>query len=148
MGQLESPSITRAPARAIGRIAIPAVLVVLMLFLVGAAAAGPPATPVPTAPGNGAVVDAMPAFAWSPVSGAKEYEFQVAADPGFNSPVLGLGKDDFRTKNTRATLVQTAPNGTYWWRVRAIGPTGTPSPWSSGHSFRKRWGATSSEPRT
>jgi len=53
--------------------------------------------------------------------------------------VLGYGKDDFRTKNTRATLTQTAPNGTYWWRVRAISKNGTPSAWSRGRSIRKSW---------
>src|SRR5439155_361370 len=54
----------------------------------------------------------------------------------------GAGKDDFRTKNTRATLIQTAPNGTYWWRVRAIARTGTPSAWSAARSFKKNWGTT------
>jgi hypothetical protein len=93
-------------------------------------------------PANGAVVNGMPAFGWNPVAGAEEYEFQIAADSGFNSPVLGQGKDDFRTKNTRATLIQTAPNGTYWWRVRAIGRNGAASAWSHGLSFRKNWGAT------
>ena len=140
VGELGPPPVARTRARRISRIGIPAGLVALTLFLVGAAAAGPPQTPVPTTPSNGAVVSSMPAFAWNPVSGVKEYEFQIAADSGFNSPVLGQGKDDFRTKNTRATVIETAPNGTYWWRVRAIGPNGTPSSWSSGHSFRKTWG--------
>jgi hypothetical protein len=126
-------------ARACSRLGIPAALVLLTLLLVGPAS-GALRAPVPTTPGNGAVVDSMPAFGWSPVSGAAEYEFQVAADPGFNSPVLGQGKDDFRTKNTRATLVKTAPNGTYWWRVRAISRNGTPSAWSTKRSFRKNWG--------
>ena len=84
----------------------------------------------------------MPAFAWKPVAAAEEYEFQISADAGFNSPVLGRGKDDFRTKNARATLTQTAPNGTYWWRVRAIGKAGSVSPWSASRSFKKKWGTT------
>jgi hypothetical protein len=97
---------------------------------------------VPVGPTDGAVVNGMPAFAWQPVAGAEEYEFELSADAGFNSPVLGSGKDDFRTKNTRATVVETAPNGTYWWRVRAIGRSGGLSPWSRGRSFRKTWGLT------
>ena len=140
MGELGTSPTARL-ARACSRLGIPAALVLLTLLLVGPAS-GALRAPVPTTPGNGAVVDSMPAFGWSPVSGAAEYEFQVAADPGFNSPVLGQGKDDFRTKNTRATLVKTAPNGTYWWRVRAISRNGTPSAWSTKRSFRKNWGTT------
>jgi hypothetical protein len=111
----------------------------LVALLVAGSAAGGLKAPVPVAPNDGAPVGGMPAFAWSPVAGAEEYEFQVAADSGFNSPVLGRGKDDYRTKNTRATLTETAPNGTYWWRVRAIAKNGALSPWSRGRSFRKSW---------
>ena len=143
MGELGTPPIART-SRARSRFGIPAILALLALLLAGSAAGKALTTPVPTTPGNGAVVDSMPAFGWNPVAGAAEYEFQIAADAGFNSPVFGQGKDDFRTKNTRATVVQTAPNGTYWWRVRAIGPTGTPSRWSTGRSFRKNWGARTS----
>ncbi|HET7555755.1 MAG TPA: hypothetical protein VFJ75_08895, partial [Gaiellaceae bacterium] len=112
----------------------------LAVLLGGGAAHALPKAPVPVGPDNGVTVQALPAFAWTSVAGAEEYEFQIAADAGFNSPVLGGGKDDFRTKNLRATLLQTVPNGTYWWRVRAIGRAGGPSPWSRGRSFTKRWG--------
>jgi hypothetical protein len=95
--------------------------------------------PTPTAPSNGAVSQFLPAFAWTPVSGADKYEFQVAADPGMNSPVLGHGKDDFFTRNTRATLTMTVPNGTYYWRVRTVGPDGAVSGWTSPLSFTKNW---------
>jgi len=114
----------------------------LVALLVAGAAAGRLSTPVPTAPNDGVGVGGMPAFAWTPVAGAEEYEFEIAADRGFNSPVLGQGKDDFRTKNTRATLPETAPNGTYWWRVRAIGKSGGTSAWSRGRSFNKNWAST------
>ncbi len=125
--------------RPAGPIAVSAVLIAL---LAAGGAASALKAPVPLAPNDGAAVGAMPAFAWSPVARAEEYEVQVAADAGFNSPVLGSGKDDFRTKNTRATLIQTAPNGTYWWRVRAIAKNGTPSAWSHGRSIRKNWAST------
>ncbi len=121
------------------RIGVLALLVAASLS-VGGTAQGVPKTPVPTGPVAGASVGELPAFAWSAVAGAEEYEFQIAADAGFNSPVLGDGRDDFRTKNLRATLQQTVPNGTYWWRVRAIGRSGGASPWSRGRSFTKRWG--------
>jgi hypothetical protein len=122
-----------------GRCAMVAAVGIALGAALAGGASGALKTPVPIAPASGTAVGAMPAFAWAPVAGASEYEVQVAADSGFNSPVLGAGKDDFRTKNTRATLIQTAPNGTYWWRVRAISKTGSASPWSQGRSFGKSW---------
>ena len=95
--------------------------------------------PDPTAPADGAVSTFLPAFAWTPVSGADRYEFQIAADAGMNSPVLGQGKDDFLTHNTRATLVKTVPNGTYWWRVRSVAADGSVSAWTQPRSFTKNW---------
>ena len=99
--------------------------------------------PAPTSlsPAAGATVDAVPPFAWSAVSVADHYEFQLAADAGFNSPVLGHGADDFTTQNTRATILKTIPNGTYYWRVRAVGAGGSVSAWTSGRSFKKSWTA-------
>jgi hypothetical protein len=97
------------------------------------------ATPTPVAPANGLAVDALPAFSWAAVAGAYRYEFQLAADSGMNSPVLGLGEDQFTTRNTRATLKKTIPNGTYWWRVRALQANGTPSAWTAPRSVVKSW---------
>jgi hypothetical protein len=96
--------------------------------------------PVPLDPGNGASVEALPPFAWSTVPGADSYEFQVAADQNFNSPVLGRD-GTFTTKNTRATLKKTLPNGRYWWRVRASKKGGDASPWSTPRSIVKSWNA-------
>lgn len=90
-------------------------------------------------PADGAALDALPAFGWAAVTGADHYEFEIAADPGFDSPVLGAGKDTFKTRNTRATLRETIPNGTYWWRVRGITAKGGLGPWSAARSFRKAW---------
>jgi hypothetical protein len=73
------------------------------------------------------------------VAGAARYEFQLAADAGFNSPVLGRGEDQFFTRNTRATLKKTAPNGTYYWRVRAATADGSVSPWAAPRQLRKGW---------
>src|SRR5919204_6016313 len=95
--------------------------------------------PTPISPASGTTVQFLPAFAWTPVSGADKYEFQVRADAGMNSPVLGAGKDDFFTHNTRATLLQTIPNGTYYWRVRAVGPDGSVSSWTPARPFTKNW---------
>jgi hypothetical protein len=133
---LGTPFLRRIGRRRGGSIALATAVAAL---LVAGGASGALKSPVPIGPNNGVVVGGMPAFAWTPVAGAEEYEFEIAADAGFNSPVLGRGKDNFRTKNTRATLVETAPNGTYWWRVRAIGRSGGASAWSRGRSFRKNW---------
>jgi hypothetical protein len=108
-------------------------------FLTAGPARGAVARPAQTAPTAGAVVEFVPSFAWTPVAGADKYEFQISADAGMNSPVLGQGKDDFFTKNTRATLLKTIPNGTYYWRVRATTAAGGISTWTEPRSFRKQW---------
>ena len=95
--------------------------------------------PVPEGPADGTGVAALPAFSWTPVAGAERYEFQIAADPAFNSPVLGSNFDRFFTRNTSATLVKAIPNGSYWWRVRAVTGAGAVSPWSGGMSIEKSW---------
>ena len=110
-------------------------------FALAAPARADLTAPVLLDPGNGASVQALPAFGWSPVPGADTYQFQVAADQNFNSPVLGPGEANFTTKNTRATLKKTLPNGRYWWRVRATTKGGDTSPWSSPRSLTKAWNA-------
>ena len=121
-------------------------LLVLAALVAAALAVAAPAraalnAPVLLDPGSAATVQALPAFAWSPVPGADSYEFQVAADQNFNSPVLGRGEGSFATRNTRATLKKTLPNGRYWWRVRATTTGGDASPWSSPRSLIKSWRA-------
>ena len=95
--------------------------------------AAAPRTPAALGPANGAAVQHLPAFSWGLVRGADAYEFQLAADPNFK------GATDFRTSNTRATLTKSVPNGTYWWRVRALSKGGAVSGWSSPRSVVKRW---------
>jgi hypothetical protein len=118
---------------------------VATVLIAAAPAQAVPNSPLPTpdllSPASGAVVDSVPAFSWSPVASVDHYEFQVAADSGFNSPVLGKGADSFATSNTRATLLKTFPNGTYYWRARSVGADGSVSPWSPGRAFRKSWTA-------
>jgi hypothetical protein len=114
-------------------------LAVFLTLVLTAPAYGALATPTPTAPANGLSVDALPAFSWAAVAGADRYEFQFAADSGMNSPVLGRGDDQFTTRNTRATLKKTIPNGSYYWRVRAIAKDGTPSSWTAPRLLVKAW---------
>ena len=107
--------------------------------LVFAAPAAALDAPTLAAPAANATVQTLPAFAWNAVAGASRYEFALAADAGFNAPVLGMGEGQFFTRNTRGTVKKTLPNGTYWWRVRAIAAGGAVSPWSAPRPLRKAW---------
>jgi len=120
------------------RLAAAAALAVALLAAAGPVGAALSA-PTPTSPANGSILDSLPTFGWNGVVGADHYEFQIAADPAFASPVLGSGYDDFATRNTRATLKKTVPNGTYWWHVRAVTKSGAVSAWSPGWSINKEW---------
>jgi hypothetical protein len=118
------------------RVAVAALAIALVTV---APAGGAPAVPVPTTPGDGASFAFLPAFGWSAVSGADRFEFEIAADPAFNAPVLGSLYDHFFTKNTRATLTKVIPNGTYWWHVRGVASDGSVSGWSPAQSFTRNW---------
>jgi hypothetical protein len=78
-------------------------------------------------------------FHWSAVRKADHYEFELASDSGFNSPVLG-NAGNFSTWSTSATLPDTLQNGKYWWRVRAVRKSGSTSRWVT-RSFTKAWKA-------
>ena len=93
-------------------------------------------------PLSGAANPELPPFAWRASRGAESYEFQIAADRGFNSSVRGLRNNRFDTSNTRATITTAVPNGTHWWRVRAVTKTGQVSAWSKPRSVRKADGCT------
>jgi hypothetical protein len=108
-------------------------------FLTAGPARAAVARPVQIGPADGAVVQFLPAMSWTPIKGADKYQFQISADAGMNSPVLGQGKDNFFTRNTRATLLKTIPNGTYYWRVRASNAAGEVSAWTQPRAFRKQW---------
>ena len=58
--------------------------------------------------------------------------------PASTLPVLGRD-GHFNTNNTRATISKTLPNGTYYWRVRAITSAGGVGAWSSPRRIVKAW---------
>ena len=81
----------------------------------------------------------LPPFRWAAARGADHYEFELAADRSFSSPVLSYG-GHFTTRNTVATVDKAVPDGKYWWRVRAVSKGGSVSGWSIG-TVTKRWSA-------
>lgn len=105
------------------------------LILVAPAATAPVA-PALTSPDDDATRTALPAFKWDAVADAATYEFELAADPNFNSPIL-----DLTTKNTRATAKDLVANGTYYWRVRGVTGAGALGAWSEVRSFDLAWTA-------
>ncbi len=111
------------------------------LTLAGAVEAGGVAAPRPSGPPSGAANPELPPFVWRASRGADSYEFQIAADRGFNSTIPGLRKTRLDTSNTRVTITTAVPNGTYWWRVRALTDKGQVSGWSKPRSVRKAWTA-------
>src|SRR3978361_511498 len=114
---------------------IVAALVAVGLFLVPAASAGIK-KPGSLVPGSQVKGDRMPVFTWGPVKGADHYELQMAADKGFNSIVQNGA---VATKNTAATLPTSLINGTYYWRLRSVGPNNTPSAWTKARTLALKW---------
>jgi hypothetical protein len=114
---------------------IVAALIGAGLFLVPVASAGVKA-PGALLPASLVKVDRMPVFTWAPVKAADHYEFQIAADKGFNSTVAS-GKQ--ATKNTAVTLPTSLINGTYYWRVRSVTVKGATSAWTKTRTVALKW---------
>jgi hypothetical protein len=111
---------------------------VLAVAPAGSARKTAPSVPVLTGPASGTVATTtFPAFSWAPADGAIRYEFQLSADPGFNSTQYS-----FFTKNTRATVDKALTNGTYYWRVRSDDSAGNVSAWSAAWSIVRNWAPT------
>jgi hypothetical protein len=91
-----------------------------------------------TSPADGATVASAPSFAWKRVAGAARYEFQLSADPAFES-IVGNGTGSFKTVNTYATVDKAVAEGDYFWRVRAIDTRDRAGRWSPVRSIVKRW---------
>ncbi len=90
----------------------------------------PPAVPVVYKPFNGALVtNDPPSFRVYTVSGAKKYQFQVAADAGFTD--LLLEKSVSAVLNLATFKPGVAlPWGMYYWRARSIDAVGNASAWT------------------
>jgi hypothetical protein len=105
----------------------------------GGASAAPRSAPALATPRDQVAVQTVPAFEWKRVPHAEKYEFQLAADSHFESMVWGQGRGSFQTRNTFATIDETLPNGSYYWRVRAINAKEDAGRWSRTRSIRKAW---------
>jgi len=99
------------------------------------------AAPAQQTPSNGASVQSFPAITWGAVAGAANYEYQISADPGFASIILGsgTGKGTSTTYSTAAALDAAVPDGTYFWRVRAVDAKDNFGPWSPSRRIVKKW---------
>ena len=101
----------------------------------------PLAAPALQAPADGSSWQSLPVMTWRPVTGAAHYEYQVSADSAFAAIILGsgTGKGSSTTYATAAALGQAVPDGTYYWRVRAIDAKSNAGPWSGVRRIVKRW---------
>jgi hypothetical protein len=82
-----------------------------------------------------------PSFAWTPVTGAKRYEFQLASARTFASGAMLARKS---TVSPAVALSFALPwiSGTpysLYARARAIAPNGSTGPWSDSFGFNMRW---------
>jgi hypothetical protein len=87
-----------------------------------------------------------PAFAWSPVKGAKRYEFELSTSENFSEGAQIWSSDASGVKLTSPTA--TVPVSLPWMtgnpyalyaRVRAVGPRGRSGRWSKPYGFNMRW---------
>lgn len=136
--------VRRAAIRTHVTLRIAVVATAVALAATGSAAGVPTAqAPRALSPASGKADLAVPALHWSRVRGADRYEVALSADPSFSSPIAAQGftVGSISTRNTWATLTRLPPNGTYWWRVRAVTKVGAVSGWSASRSFRRAWTA-------
>ena len=83
----------------------------------------------------------VPAFHWTSVSGAAQYQVQISAASDF-SALVNPDPNSQLTKNTYYTLTTTVPDCTCYWQVRAISATGVAGTWS----VPTEWDKSSSAP--
>lgn len=135
---------------------IPALAVLLALLLVPvshallprasqsakrhATKAGKLRAPSLQSPRNGASVQALPTFTWAAVAKATTYQFQLSADRRFASVIQSFAhKGAIETPNTAAAIDKAVPNGTYYWRARAVSGANSSGPWSAVRKLVKAW---------
>ncbi|HWE58323.1 MAG TPA: hypothetical protein VG228_01410, partial [Solirubrobacteraceae bacterium] len=109
------------------------------LCTAGQAAARTLRAPGLQSPGNGANVESLPAFTWTGVAGAASYQFEFSADKDFSSAVQGFAEGPIPLTTTAITNDKSIPNGTYYWRVRALTAKDKVGHWSRLRTLHKNW---------
>ncbi|HET6562765.1 MAG TPA: Ig-like domain-containing protein [Marmoricola sp.] len=104
---------------------LPAVLAItVLLALLSPAASAAPASPRGLTP-SGPVSSSSLTLAWDRVAGATSYRVQLSDSPEFTTLPYNV-----TTTNNKATPTVQLPFGEVWWRVQAVGASGT-GEWST-----------------
>lgn len=87
---------------------------------------------IPEAPTAGATnVPVKPSFAWNPADWATGYEFVLATNTAYSTPLISKTGANALTGTTYLSEQTLAYSTTYYWRVRAISKT-SQSAWAEG----------------
>jgi len=108
------------------------------MFLVTAAAQAKIGVPRLTAPRNRAVVRALPAFTWQPVRKAVGYQLEFSSTTSFASGVADISAGPVTLATNGYTNYVPVPNGTYYWRVRAVNAANVAGRWTHIRKLTKR----------
>lgn len=93
------------------------------------------AAPKPYAPeADASGISITPAFQWSAVAGANDYELLVATDRSFTDPIITRVGDYAIASTAWECDTSLSYGNTYYWKVRAIGSTSS-SAWSQTYTF-------------
>jgi hypothetical protein len=95
----------------------------------------PPSVPVLKSPASGAAgMNLTPRLAWNPSTGVtNNYSVQVSTVSNFSTTLVNESGVTDTWFDMNVTLEW---NKTYYWRVNAVGPSGSMSAWTASRSFR------------
>ncbi|MDI6791582.1 MAG: Ig-like domain-containing protein [bacterium] len=102
----------------------------------------PPDAPAYVYPTDNCFInDDTPKLDWSEPESALSYQIQIDDDGDFSSPVLNVTADSDSSLppggTSEMTISPALPEGTWYWRVRAIDCAGNMSGWSVSSSYAK-----------
>jgi len=99
----------------------------------------PPLVPTLTSPANGATgLNQTPRLAWSSSSGAVNYSIQISTVSTFATTVINQG--GITTTYFDVPGGKIGWNTRYYWRVNAVGASGSTSAWSASRYFNTKTG--------